>query len=117
MDAPLRPDLVPGKKQHRTTECTYLPPETGADWPTEFVSTTDTVPIALVSPLNVNGSVSEKAPPLAIPLGLANHAAASVPNWAVQLGVQPLICAPDAAVSTNIPLIRSRGEEVPSTTT
>src|ERR1039457_2447832 len=64
----------------RSRRGTYLPPETAADVATEFVSVTETVPMTLVSPLNVIGIVSENAPPLATPVALPNHVVASWPN-------------------------------------
>src|ERR1035441_2963064 len=95
----------------------HLPPETTADVPAEFVSVTETVPITLVSPLKVNGTASENAPPFVTPVALANHVAESLPNGTAQLGVHPFNWAPEVAVKTNAPLVRSRGVELASRTT
>src|SRR5579871_4735711 len=73
--------------------------------------------MTLVSPLNVNGTESERVPPFAIPAELENHAAASDPKLTVQLGVQPFICVPGAAVKTKAPLIKSRVVELASKAT
>ena len=94
----------------------YLPPETAADVPTEFVSVTETVPITPVSPLNVNGTVSENAPPFVTPASLLNHVSASALNGTLQ-GEHPLSCVPEAALNTNAPLVRSRGVDVASRNT
>ena len=85
--------------------------------PTEFVSVTETVPIVLVSPLKVNGTASENAPPFVTPVALVNHVAESLPNGTAQLGVHPFNWVPEAAVKTNAPLVRSRGVELASRTT
>src|SRR4051794_20334670 len=85
----------------------YRDPETAVEDPSEFVSCTNTVPIAAGSPENVNGTCRLNAPPAVCPLPLANHGVAldpigfpaplmlndvpvnSEPGWAVKLNVAP----------------------------
>jgi len=49
----------------------------------EFDSVTETLPIDLVSPLNVNGTLRWKLPPLCKPAGLENQMGASDCNGPV----------------------------------
>src|SRR5262249_3353987 len=60
---------------HESMVADYFPPDCAADVPTELASVTFTAPIALVSPENVNGMVSENAPPFDSPGALpgSNH--------------------------------------------
>src|SRR5579871_4520774 len=73
--------------------------------------------MTLVSPENVNGTLSDVLPPLAMPSALANQAAASDAKLTVQFGEHPVICLPGAAVKTKAPLVRSRVVELASRNT
>jgi hypothetical protein len=88
------------------------------DVPIEFVSVTETVPIAVVSPEYVNGMVSENIPPFATPQFAAvseNHAIAAAVSETVNW--LPFNCVPEAAVNVRLALVRSRGVELPSRNT
>ena len=95
----------------------YCPPDTAAEVPTELVSVTETVPRALVLPVNVKGKVIENAPPLDTPVALAgsNHGVATLVSETVC--EPPFSVVPEAAVKVKFALVRSRGVELASRNT
>ena len=78
----------------------HLPPETAADVPTEFVSVTETVLRAVVSPLYANGIVTENAPPLATPAELWNQVVPAEAKDTVK-DVVPLSVVLEAALNVS----------------
>src|SRR5207248_11441672 len=102
---------------HESMVADYFPPDCATDVPTEFASVTFTAPIALVSPVNVNGMVSEKAPPFARPGALpwSNHCAPAGASETVNC--VPFNCAPPDAVKVTLAVVRSRGVELASRNT
>lgn len=85
--------------------------------PAEFVSVTETLPSAAVSPVKLNGIVSENDPPAVTPgvFVATNHVFEAVVKGTVRFA--PLSVAPDAAEKVTFALKRSRGVDVPSSTT
>ena len=78
--------------------------------PIEFVSVTETGPIALKSPVNGNGICRSKAPPAFWPFVLPNHDVA--PDLSITVKLVPVNCAPGTGVKLTTAFVRSRGVEL-----
>ena len=118
------------KKQSAFARCVFLPYSHRENMPAGSVvydvSSYADPPWYIFSPVYAHGgipvpgmpgTVSDTVPPFDTPVALANQAAASVAKDTVQLGVQPFIWVPGAAVKTNAPLVRSRVVELASRNT
>ena len=77
------------------------------EFPTELVKVTETVPMALLSPVIVNGVDKWNAAPLESPVALENHCGAIESRRTVN-EVVPFSTASLAAPNAKVTLIRSR---------